>query len=202
MKFIQRAGVGFLFAFLLTNPMDFPTARADHDGDGIPMLVSGELTIQQVDDFASRSSQVHYLLQDSVNGKTYYLHFDQLPAERLVTGMKLKVHGTGRDNHITVPANGQTVLAAPVAAALVSGTQNAVVILLNFLDANIECTQPAVNGLMFNNSASVNTVYQETSYGNVAFAGVVAGSLTINYFKTNPRVFNRLAAAGGDAATP
>ena len=52
---------------------------------------------------------------------------------------------------------------------------------------------------MFQNAASVNTLYQETSYGNVSFAGVVAGPYTINY-STNSCNYGAWASAGEAAA--
>src|SRR5262249_43964477 len=64
-----------------------------------------------------------------------------------------------------------------------------------------ECTQPSVAGLMFQNSSSVNTVYQETSYGNVSFSGLVVGPYTINYSTNGTCDYSGWASAGETAAT-
>ncbi|HYV27494.1 MAG TPA: hypothetical protein VFA77_08180 [Candidatus Eisenbacteria bacterium] len=190
-----------LFAFLLFNLAALTPAFADHDGDPEPMIVTGDLTVMQVDDFENHQSEIKYLLQDSTMGKTFYLHFDKMPAVKLVTGMKVKVHGVGKGNQLTVAANGNNVETLSVAAATVSGAQNTIVILLNFIDATIECGNSSVNGLMFQNTASVNTLYQETSYGNVSFSGVVAGPYTINYYSTNTCDYGSWASAAESAAS-
>src|SRR5438552_7503478 len=104
-----------------------------HEGDTNeePMIVTGDLTVLQVDDFANHRAQMIYLLQDSTMGKTFYLHFDKNPAH-LQTGMKVTVHGKGKGTDVTVAANGPSVETLSVAQATVSGAQNTIVILLNF----------------------------------------------------------------------
>jgi hypothetical protein len=177
-------------------------AFADHDGDTtVPMIVTGEVTVLQVDDFVNHRSQMIYLLQDNTVGKTFYLRFDKTPPANLQTGAKVTVQGVGRGNELVVAANNNSVQTISVAAATVSGVQNTIVILLNFLDATLECSSAAVNGLMFQNSASVNTLYQETSYGNVSFAGAVAGPYTLNTYSTNACNYDSWASAGESAAS-
>lgn len=166
-----------------------------------PMTVTGELTVLQADDFVNHRSEMIYLLQDVAQGKTFYLRFGQTPPDDLQTGDKVTVHGIGKGNEIAVAANGQDVQTLSVAQAAVSGPQRTIVILLNFLDASLECTPEAVNDLVFQNATSVNTLYQETSYGNVSFSGDVAGPFTINYFSTGACDNDGWAAAGDAAAT-
>jgi len=107
----------------------------------------------------------------------------------------------GKGDEIAVAANGQGVETLSVAQATVSGLQSTLVLLLNFLDVALECTPQAVNGLMFQDPASVNTLYQEASYGNVTFTGNVGGPYTINYLSTDPCDYNAWAAAADAAAT-
>src|SRR6185436_1655820 len=145
---LKRFCLTVLSAFLLITLGGLTPAFA-HDGehDEVPMIVTGELTVLQADDFANHRSQITYLLEDSTLGKSFYLRFDKLPEARLQTGLKVKVHGVGKGNEITVSANGNNVEVLSVEPALVSGTQNTLVILLNFLDAQMECTASYVNGL-------------------------------------------------------
>jgi hypothetical protein len=176
-------------------------ANRDGDANGKPVTVTGNLTVLQADDFVNQRSEMIYLLQDSTQGKTFYLRFDQMPPDHLQTGARVTIRGTGKGNEIAVAANGQGVETLSVAQATVSGVQSTIVILLNFLDASLECSPETVNGLMFQDTASVNTLYQETSYGNVAFTGNVTGPYTVNYSSTDPCDYDAWASAGDAAAS-
>ncbi len=192
----------FLLATFALTHSAAPPAFAHDDGDTtVPMIVTGDLTVLQADDFVNHRSEMIYLLQDSTLGKTFYLRFDQTAPDHLQTGSRVTVRGMGKGNEIAVAARGQGVETLSVAQATVSGAQSTIVILLNFLDASLECTPQAVNGLMFQDAASVNTLYQETSYGNVSFNGNVAGPYTINYYSTNACDNDGWALAGDAAAT-
>ncbi len=69
---------------------------------------------------------------------------------------------------------------APTVHAIVSGNKRAIVILCSFSSAPIEGTVSEIQGRMFTNAVSVNTLYQEYSYGNVSWSGDVLGPVMIN----------------------
>jgi len=118
LKIFRRVCLTLVPAFLLINLAGFTPAFAhEGDPDEVPMTVLGDLTVLQVDDFANHRSEIKYLLQDSIMGKTFYLRFDKMPAVKLQTGMKVRVHGVGKGNQITVAANGNNVETLSVAAA-------------------------------------------------------------------------------------
>ncbi|HYV26647.1 MAG TPA: hypothetical protein VFA77_03880 [Candidatus Eisenbacteria bacterium] len=194
------AVLSLLVTFGLTHSTSAQPAPRIAADDEAPVTVTGDLTVLQADDFVNHRSEMIYSLKDAA-GKTFHLRFDQTPLENLQTGDRVTVHGIGKGNEIAVAANGQGVETHSVAQAAVTGAQSTIVILLNFLDAPLECTPQAVNDLMFRNPTSVNTLYQETSYGNVSFAGVVVGPYTINYSSTGACDNDGWAAAGDAAAT-
>ena len=167
---------------------------------GTPVSTVGELTVLQACDFEHGHSELIHMLKDSRTGKTIRLRFDRRAPTRLHSGTIVRVQGEKVNEEIVVPANGSGGVETLAEAPLVSGNQSTVVILINFLDANIECSAASVASLMFSGSNSVNSLYQEMSYGNVSFSGDVFGPFTVNYMSTGSCDYNGWASVADAAA--
>ena len=167
---------------------------------GTPVNTVGELTVLQACDFEHGHSELIHILKDSRTGKATRLRFDLRAPTRLRSGAIVRVRGEKVNEEIVVPANGLGSVETLAEATLVSGNQSTVVILINFLDANIECSAASVASLMFSGSSSVNSLYQEMSYGNVSFSGDVFGPFTVNYISTGSCDYNGWASAADAAA--
>lgn len=61
------------------------------------------------------------------------------------------------------------------------GEQKALVILVNFADANVSANVSSANGNVFANSNSAANFYRTTTFNRTWFTGVVVGPVTINY---------------------
>jgi hypothetical protein len=167
---------------------------------GTPMNTVGELTVLQACDFEHGHSELIHMLRDFKTGKTIRLRFKRVAPSRLRSGAIVRVRGEKVNEEIVVPANGSGNVETLAEASLVSGNQSTVVILINFLDANIECSAASVASLMFSDSNSVNSLYQEMSYGNVSFSGDVFGPFTVNYSSTGSCDYNGWASAADASA--
>src|SRR5262245_37487546 len=76
------------------------------------------------------------------------------------------------------------------ADAIVSGDKKAIVILCSFSNAAIEGTVPEIQGRLFTNAVSVNTLYQEYSYGNMSWSGdVTAVTISADGSVYNPNLW-------------
>lgn len=83
----------------------------------------------------------------------------------------------------------------------VQGDQSTLVIMANFTDKAIECTQSDLQGRLFGSSgATTNVGYQQSSGGMVSFSGQVIGPVTINYSSTGTCDYNGWATAANAAA--
>ena len=200
----QLALVGAV-SFALLHPIFAVLGAEDGSGDtigalGTPVNTVGELTVLQVCDFEHGHSELIHMLKDLRTGKATRLRFNRRAPTQLRSGMIVRVQGEQVNGEIVLPANGSGSVETLVEAPLVSGDQSTVVILINFLDANIECSAASVASQMFSGSSSVNGLYQEMSYGNVSFSGDVFGPFTVNYVSTGSCDYNGWASAADAAA--
>ncbi|MGD0017612.1 MAG: NEW3 domain-containing protein [Verrucomicrobiia bacterium] len=167
---------------------------------GTPVNTVGELTVLQACDFEHGHSELIHMLKDLKTGQTTRLRFNHRAPTRLHSGAIVRIRGEKVNEEIVVSADGSGNVETLAEATLVSGNQSTVVILINFLDANIECSAASVASLMFSSSNSVNSLYQEMSYGNVSFSGNVFGPFTINYTSTGSCDYYGWASAADAAA--
>jgi hypothetical protein len=182
-------------------------AVASHEGeDGDDSEITGTLYVIQVDDFDQGCSDVAYWVEESASGKHYQIHFRDKPRPGMRSGAIVKARGklrAGGSGGSLLAANGESVQTLQEAAAVVGGEQKTIVLLINFADKALECSQQYVRDLMFTspNNRSVDDLYQETSFGNIWFTGDVFGPYTINYISTNSCNYNGWASAAESAAT-
>jgi len=107
---------------------------------GTPVNTVGELTVLQACDFEHGRSELIHLLRDFKTDKTVRLRFQRGAPSRLRSGSIVRVRGDQVAEEIVLPANGSGSVETMAEAPLVSGNQSTVVILINFLDASIECS--------------------------------------------------------------
>ncbi len=153
---------------------------------------SGVLTITVTDFFKEHRAETRYIMKDKTQG-SYELHFTSEP-NNLRTGMTLKVQGKVNGSFLestellAVKESGRL---SPQASAPTSGMSLPVVTpasgVQNVLIYNL---QSAANPAMFTNTQlstgtfsttglSVNTLYQQSSFGALSLIGNVEGPFTI-----------------------
>lgn len=185
--------------------------------------MGGVVSAVTLDDLAQGVSKIEYQLEDAQSHRHVALHFDGAAPEGLRSGTYLEVSGLAGDdaNVLSVgsatPSATQTATtgaamqttaalqttAATIAAPLVSGVQNTIVIIANFTDANVASTPSQIQDLMFTDptGASIDALFRETSFGNVGFSGKVVGPFVINYSTTSTCNLAAWADAAEAAAT-
>ena len=136
---------------------------------GRSVAVRGTLSVVQEDDFErSRTERIHTIF-DEVSGEPFTLRFSGPPDRRLRTGARVLVRGlaVGREIHLeSLGAESIEILAAADAPAMEA--RRAVVIVANFSDSPVTCSDAAIAGLMFTGTSSVDGLYQAASFGQVA----------------------------------
>jgi len=170
----------------------FMTTPAIAAGEGRSVDLRGELRMSIIDDFAGRESRVELELVGP-GGKAYRLrgfHSDMLPDE-LRHGATVRVRGMLKDDsEIDIGVQNQRdarkgrggieLYAKPSQPAPTSGPRSTLVIVANFLDTSVACTNSEIDDLMFGSTYSVDGLYREITSGNLGFTGVVAGPYVIN----------------------
>ena len=191
---------------------------------GQPVQIGGVVSAVTLDDLAQGTSKLEYQLEDAQSHRHVALHFDGAAPEGLRSGTYLEVSGlAGDDSNVlsvgsTTPSATQTTATtgatmqttaavqtttATIAAPLVSGVQNTIVIIANFTDASVASTPSQIQDLMFTDptGASIDALFRETSFGNVGFSGKVVGPFVINYSTTSTCNLAAWADAAEAAAT-
>jgi len=143
--------------------------RAEEGDHARPAVVRGVLDVLQEDDFAKGLTRRVHTLVEEVTGTTYTLRFEQPPRTDLRTGSRVVVRGLALDKDLSVGGDGMDVLAAADAPA--AEGRRAVVLVVNFSDSNVSCSDASIAGLMFTGGSSVDGLYQASSHGLVSFPG-------------------------------
>lgn len=192
-----------LITFLSFSPSAFAQAEEE---------ITGTLEIIHIDKPASKKSENHYYLKED-NGdpsdnkaRKFKINFKKSPNIPLKTGQIIKVRGTtsaGANNVLALNTSGSTgTITTVTAAAAVTGVQNTIALLVSFPDSAQTCTQASMENVLFTGAVSVNKMYQESSYGNISFAGNVVPltitntSTTCDYYKWATDAENAAVAAG------
>jgi len=144
--------------------------------------IEGILTIIRGDDFVNKKSLVTYYLQDINDPSiTYTLHFAKNPPA-LNSDSWIIAKGVKLDKKLVL-ANGNepNVNTIEAAAAAQTGVQNTLVMIANFTNSNVPCSFSTVDSVMFTGTQNIDQYYQENSFNNISFVGVVKGPYPINY---------------------
>lgn len=166
---------------------------------------TGTLEVFYADDFVNGHAALEYFLKDETSGRRVKLRFANTPHRTLRSGDVIKVRGrkhfrSDGDELEVAAANDVNLQTLATAPATVAGEQHALVLLINFTDAPLECFAAAVQQLMFGAGPSVAGLYEETSFGNVWLTGDVVGPYTINYYSGGGCDYSGWAAAAEAAA--
>lgn len=160
-----------------------------------PTQVTGRVTIHHIDDFQLRGENVFYLETDGDGSvdpedkKTLRLKFKKPLQEKLLEGSMVRVSGRLHDSELEVDgavsgeSSGLQMLTEPVAS--ITGPQKAIVILANFANKPLACSGNQVQNLMFGATASVDAIYKETSFNQLAFAGDMVGPINLTQTSSN-----------------
>ncbi len=143
---------------------------AGEDERGTPAVVRGVLDVVQEDDFSQgRTRQAHSIVEDKT-GRIYTLRFGRAPWQGLKTGSRIVARGSLRDG-LLVLRDGSDMEVLDAAAAPAAQARRAVVLVVNFADSAVSCSDASIAGLMFTGTSSVDGLYQASSHGLVAFPG-------------------------------
>lgn len=158
--------------------------------EGVPVSITGELTILYMDDFENKRAELQYFIEDKQSKKRYRLQFKDTPSGHLRTGMTLTARGKAKGKELLLAADGistestETLLPS---ITMVAGEQRALVMVGDFNDLSVACSVDEIRDIMFTDSANnhVDALYQEMSQGAVTFSGDVSGPYTIDYSSTD-----------------
>jgi len=131
------------------------------------VVLRGTLSVVQEDDFEhQRTVRVHTLF-DEATGERFTLRL-RAPDARLKTGATLVVRGTalGREVELDAGSDALQVVAAADAPAL--DARRAIVIVADFADSAVSCSDAQIAGLMWTGAKSVDGLYQAASFGQVS----------------------------------
>jgi hypothetical protein len=166
------------------------------------VTMRGTLSVVQEDDFErSRTERIHTIFDDE-SGRPFTLRFAGTPDGRLRTGARIVARGVviGRELHLdTRDAASIELLAAADAPAMEA--RRAVVIVANFSDSAVTCSDASIAGLMFTGTSSVDGLYQAASFGLVSVPPDTDGNGQPDVFRvTIPNVASEACDAYGWAA--
>lgn len=173
---------------------------AGENGDqweGPAVEVEGEFRMVVYDDFESGASwtELRVELEDGeISYRLEGLDPDRLPGG-LTPGATIRVTGRAVTPEVievdTRPGpdfpmvRGIEVLSPTIRSVSASGERSTLVIVANFTDATVPCTNASLADDMFGAVDSVDGLYRETSLGKVGFTGVVVGPYTISASSTS-----------------
>jgi hypothetical protein len=162
-----------------------PGLRAATVPDAAWTETRGTLEVLSADDFDHQRMAVLHYLREGSTGRRFKLHLPPGAPAGLESGAAVRVRGLVHDDEIEVaPLGGATsgLVTYGTMQPLVSGSQQTIIIMVNFTNEAISCSVAAVSNTVFSlKQLSVNQLYQQTSFGNMLWAGVAVGPYTINY---------------------
>jgi hypothetical protein len=195
--------VSFLF---LSLPQAFGhEGHSDAGVGGRLVTVTGKLRAIRSDDFKNKKSASDFTLEDSSTGKLYSLHFTGGAPTKFTHGANLTImaRDMGGNNLMMGNNDGTGVLNVTISAAATSGDQKTLVLMVGFLDSNVQCTPQQVADLVFTdpNGYSVNGMYQQTSFGAMTLSGETHSNVNISALSTDTCNASAWANAADQAAS-
>ncbi|MCH8189545.1 MAG: hypothetical protein IIB66_12780, partial [Proteobacteria bacterium] len=177
-----RLGLAVLAALTFAPVSVDRAVAAEHQNVPV-IMVQGEVTVVHIDYFEQGRSKTSYYLRDLASNTVFQLQFERQPPATLKTGDKVTVRGraVGRKLWVGEIASGvqqdggaaeQTQEAGTVAAA--AGERRALLMVINMTTAPGyygETTAQEGAGALFTDGYSVDSVYRQSSFGQLAFPG-------------------------------
>jgi hypothetical protein len=160
----------------------------------------GTLDVVQEDDFVHGQTRVHYQLREAGTDRLFDVQFQGLAKglARLWSGARVRLHGEldGATLRVGVEASALETLAdAPV----VSGARRAVVLVVNFADSAVSCSDSQVGGILWTGTQNIDAYYREVSTQLVSFPGDTDGNGSIDLYRVS--ISNSVASATCDYST-
>ncbi|MHA1153804.1 MAG: reprolysin-like metallopeptidase, partial [Alphaproteobacteria bacterium] len=191
-------------------------AIADEHEGAPPVALEGEILVVHIDYFDRGKSETVYHLRDRNSGTVYELRFERRAPQSLRSGDNVTVTGRGLGSKIWVQdiapglqqdwAEESQVEEPAEAESPAAFERRAILMIINMATAPDYYTEAtALTGAaeMFTGSFSVNTLYQEASFGQMAFPGDRANDViildNIPYNANCP--YNTIASDADQAAT-
>ena len=185
-----RAGLAALAALtiMLLALMALPVSAARHD-NAPAVEVDGTVTVVHIDEFDRNKSRTAFFLQEVDGGEMIELKFEGKPPKSLRTGAKVRIRGravgkelwvneiSGADQQGTGPGGDVTV-----AGAVTAGQRRALLMVVNMSNSPGyygATTADAGAGVLFTDNYSLNTAYDEGSFGQLSYAGDRASDVVI-----------------------
>ena len=166
---------------------------------GSPIQVEGILSIIHSDDFdAGRSSHTLVIHDDS--GRDTAVRFKGPPP---ALGARINVSGVvGADGGIDSAESTSTSTSMPTMTVSTTASQNAIFILVKFLDSGtLPFTQADVQAVAVSNANSVANYFQEVSYGKQLLKITVTPWVTAQMNTSTSCDYSAIASAANTAAT-
>jgi Bacterial Ig-like domain (group 3) len=166
---------------------------------GSPKQASGIVAIIHSDDF-DRGHSTHTLVVHEDNGRDTPVRFAGVPP---ALGTRVIVTGAlGADGGIDSAEVASAIDLEPMTLAPMGGSQNAIFILVKFLDtASVPFTQAAVEAVAVSNTNSVANYFQEVSFGQRLLNITVTPWLVAQMNTSTSCDYTSIANAANAAAT-
>ncbi len=215
--------LAFLLIALIALHLPVGPSLAQRGERGTPITVTGELEVVHADDFERGRSETFYILRERATGEVFNLRFERTPPAGLLTGAVVTVRGftagvrrgfvpRGLEILVTeIAAGDESAIEAEPVPAVTLEERKAVVFLVSLLDAAVTdyYTVGQVADNMFTGARSVDGLYRETSFDQMAFPGDtdgdgvvdVFGPFTIDYYASGSCDYYGWAFATDSAAT-
>ncbi len=184
-----RLGLAVLMALNFAPVSVDRAVAAEHHN--VPVTtVEGEVTVVHIDYFDQGRSKTAYFLHDPASQQVFELEFERDPPKSLKSGAKVTVRGRAVGRKLWVAEIGAGVeqdggAQTPTAESEVAAAANqhrAVLMVLNMTTSPGYYTGTTADtgaSVLFTASDSVNNVYREASFGQLAFPGDRATDVVI-----------------------
>ena len=146
----------------------------------------GILDVHQEDDFDGGTTRRVFTLIESGSGARFTLRFTPGAEPKLRTGSHVIVRGLLAGREIRVPGDRHPDVEVVAAAEAPAATpRKAVVLVVDFSDSAVSCSDASIASLMFTGSTSVDGLYQATTYGQVSLPGDTDGNGQPDVFRVS-----------------
>jgi hypothetical protein len=147
----------------------------------------GTLDVRQEDDFAGGKTRRVFALIENGTGARFTLRFAPGSEPKLRSGSHIAVRGQLEGRTIRVGGEPQRPDVEVVAAAdaPASTPRKAVVLVVDFSDSAVSCTDASIASLMWDGSQSVDGLYQATTYGQVSLPRDTDGNGLADVFRVS-----------------
>jgi len=163
----------------------------------------GTLDVHQEDDFNSGTTRRGFTLIESGSGERWTLRFSPEGEPQLRTGSHIVVRGllVGRELRVGGDPRRPDVEVVAAAEAPAATPRRAVVLVVDFSDSAVSCSDASIASLMFTGATSVDGLYQATTNGQVSLPGDTDGNGQPDVFRVSiPRSVSESCDAYGWAA--